>query len=244
MHRFFVTADSIAGPTVELTPQQAHQVRNVLRLAPPDRIIVLDNTGFEYEAELTTLHQEKLHARILHKRLVNTEPDTQLSLMPSLLPREKFEHILQKCTEVGVARFLPIVTRRSLIKDPKIKTAKLTRWRKIITEAAEQSHRGRIPHLAAPVTFADATRHFGDFDTVLLAWPRAENHDLRNILPPANPAKIALLIGPEGDFTDDEVTAARQKGAVPFSLGPRILRTETAAIVASALIIYQRRQTP
>ncbi len=157
MHRFFVTADSIAGPTVELTPQQAHQVRNVLRLAPPDRIIVLDNTGFEYEAELTTLHQEKLHARILHKRLVNTEPDTQLSLMPSLLPREKFEHILQKCTEVGVARFLPIVTRRSLIKDPKIKTAKLTRWRKIITEAAEQSHRGRIPHLAAPVTFADAT---------------------------------------------------------------------------------------
>lgn len=137
---------------------------------------------------------------------------------------------------------MPMVTERSIVRRPQaITPARLARWKGIVTEAAEQSGRGRIPQLERPVKFADALAGLSAFDRRLIASPQATGPTLRGLLQGGRtaPVGIALLIGPEGGFSDEEVAAACEKGAVAMSLGKRILRTETAAVVASALILYE-----
>jgi 16S rRNA (uracil1498-N3)-methyltransferase len=211
-------------------------------MAPGDQIIVLDNTGYEYAVAITELARQRAVGRITDKQPAQGEPRTQITVYQALLAREKFEWVVQKCTEVGVTRFVPVVTERSIVRRPQaITPARLARWRTIVTEAAEQSGRGRIPQLERPINFADALAGLGAFDRRLIASPQATGSSLRELLQAGRTeaVAIALLIGPEGGFSDEEVAAACEKGAVAMSLGKRILRTETAAVVASALILYE-----
>ena len=244
MNRFFISKSDIQSDEVVLGGDQAHQIRNVLRIKPDERIIVLDNTGCEYEVVLTSVDKEKTVGRIESQRPAAGEPQTRLTLYQSLLARDKFELVLQKCTEVGVSQFVPIVTQRSLVRDADTVTPKkLTRWRRIITEAAEQSHRGRIPDLAAPIKFEEALSQLNTFGYSLIASPGEQQMSLQKALRSNNkPQTIALLIGPEGGFTEQEKINAINAGAVPISLGPRILRTETAAMVTAALILHELHQ--
>jgi 16S rRNA (uracil1498-N3)-methyltransferase len=242
MHRFFVAEENLRGQQVVLTGRQAHQIRNVLRMKSGDHIIVLDNTGCEYTVALTKVGWQDVVCEVISKQQAQAEPRTQITLYQSLLAREKFEWVLQKCTEVGVASFVPIVTKRSIVRGQgAITPRKLSRWRDIITEAAEQSGRGRIPQLDAPVNFVDAVSRISDFDRCLIGSPGAAGSSVREILRNGNakPVTVALFIGPEGGFTDEEIADACSKGATAFSLGKRILRTETAAVVASAVILYE-----
>ena len=242
MHRFFMLQENFQGEQVVFTGQQAHQIRNVLRMGPGDHVIVLDNTGFEYTAILTKIDRQEVVGEMIYKQRAQGEPRTQITLYQGLLAREKFEWVLQKCTEVGAARFVPTVTERSIVRRPDTVTARrLSRWRRIITEAAEQSGRGRIPQLEAPVNFPDAVSELGGFDRCLIGSPQAGGPSLRELLRAGDtePVVVALLIGPEGGFTDEEVQLAQASGASPISLGRRILRTETAAVVASALILHE-----
>jgi len=242
MHRFFISGENLCGGQVVLSGRQAHQIRNVLRMAPGDQIIVLDNTGYEYVAAITDVARQRAVGRIMDKQPAQGEPRTQITLYQALLAREKFEWVLQKCTEVGVTRFVPVVTQRTIVRRADTITPhRLARWKGIVTEAAEQSGRGRIPQLECPVKLADALAGLRAFDRCLIASPQAVSRTLRELLQAggSGPAAIALLIGPEGGFSDEEITAACEKGAVAMSLGKRILRTETAAVVASALILYE-----
>ena len=241
MHHFFVTESGCKGDLVRLSAEQAHQVCHVLRLKPEDSIVVLDNSGFAYDVALTEVTKREATGRITGKRPASGEPRRQITLFQSLLARDKFEMVLQKGTEVGVSRFVPIQTDRSLLRAKQIDANKITRWQRILTEAAEQSHRGRIPEIEQPVGFAEALAQFGQFDRVLIAAPSDESPTLRQVLMQDDraPASVAILIGPEGGFTEQEVALAGEKGAVAISLGPRILRTETAAIVAPALVLYE-----
>jgi len=242
MHRFFVPQNSLHGQKVILTSQQAHQIRNVLRMGPGDHIIVLDNIGSEYTVALTKVGQQQVIGEVIYKQPAQGEPRTQITLYQSLLAREKFEWVLQKCTEVGVTRFVPMVTERSIVRRSITVTARrLSRWRRIVTEAAEQSGRGRIPQLEAPVNFGDAVSKLEGFDFCLIGSPQAAGQNLRKLLRTDNtiPVAVALLIGPEGGFTKQEVQLAQANGAIPISLGRRILRTETAAVVTTGLILYE-----
>jgi 16S rRNA (uracil1498-N3)-methyltransferase len=240
-NRFFVTESSLGEDFVRLSAEQAHQVCHVLRLRPEDSIVVLDNAGFEFDVTLTEVTGREVTGRITGKRPASGEPRRQITLFQSLLARDKFEMVLQKGTEVGVSRFVPVQTDRSLLRARQIDTRKMTRWRRILTEAAEQSHRGRIPDIEQPVGFAEALEQFGRFDRVLIAAPSDESPTLREALmqDDRGPASVAILVGPEGGFTEQEVTLASEKGAITISLGPRILRTETAAIIVPALILYE-----
>lgn len=243
MHRFFVTEENLRGKQVVFTGRQAHQIRNVLRMKSGDHVIVLDNTGCEYTVILTKVGRQNVVGEIVSKQQVQAEPRTQITLYQSLLAREKFEWVLQKCTEVGVTSFVPMVTERSIVRrTDAITSHKLSRWRDIITEAAEQSGRGRIPQLDAPVDFVDAVCRLSDFDRCLISSPAATGSSIREILQTGGtePVAVALFIGPEGGFTDKEVQLAEANSIKPVSLGSRILRTETAAVVASAVILYEQ----
>lgn len=239
LHRFFVLPERIRGEEVILA-EQAHQIRDVLRLKVGERIIVLDNEGWEYEVELTAAGRGEVRGKAVEKREATGEPEVRITLYQSLLAREKFELVLQKCTEIGVAGFVPVVTERSVVRDSGIKASRLRRWRRIIQEAAEQSHRGRQPELAAPVRFEDMLRGLDGFDVSLIASPGAKGKSLRDCLKGSVTAgTVALFVGPEGGFTEDEVGQACGSGAIAFGLGKRILRTETAAVVASSIILYE-----
>lgn len=245
MHRFFMLQENFQGKQVILTGHQAHQIRNVLRMGTGDLIIVLDNTGSEYTVLLTEIARQQIVGEVIDKQHAQGEPYTQITLYQSLLAREKFEWVLQKCTEVGVTRFVPMVTERSLVQRKDTITARrLCRWQRIITEAAEQSGRGLIPQLEGPVNFDIAVSGLGDFDRCLIGSAQPDSLSLKKVLQAGKtePVAIAVFIGPEGGFTDNEMQLARAKGVTPISLGPRILRTETAAVVTSALILYELQE--
>jgi 16S rRNA (uracil1498-N3)-methyltransferase len=245
MHRFFVSPEILHGEKVVIAGSQAHQIRDVLRMTSGDRIIVLDNTGYEYSVSLTKIEKREVSGEVISKNKSDAEPNVQITLFQSLLAREKFEWVLQKCTEVGVCSFVPVVTQRSIVRRSESVTAKkMSRWHSIITEAAEQSCRGRIPRLESPLNFSDVLTGLDNFDCSLFGSIQIGTPDLREIIKGRNSRmeKIALFIGPEGGFTEEEIADAGGRGAKALSLGKRVLRTETAAVVASSLILYELEQ--
>jgi 16S rRNA (uracil1498-N3)-methyltransferase len=243
-NRFFVPKSSFEGRRVRLSPEQAHQICHVLRLKPGEPIVVLDNEGTEYDVTLTTLDLQETAGEVVRQRPVHSEPAIEVVLFQSLLAREKFEWVLQKGTEVGVTRFVPVMTQRSIVRAKRVEEKKLARWEKILVEAAEQAHRGRVPRLDHAVRFDRIVEHLDRFDRCMIAVPGDGTSTLRKALGShkQTPSSVALLIGPEGGFTPEEVESARAGGAVPINLGPRVLRTETAAVVASALILHELGQ--
>jgi 16S rRNA (uracil1498-N3)-methyltransferase len=241
MDRFFVGYKNLRGEDVVLEGQQAHQIHNVLRKKAGEHIIVLDNLGWEYEVELRTTGKKEVTGSIVKKRKAEGEPAVEITLYQSMLSREKFELVLQKCTEVGVKRFVPIITERSIVRKESPKAAKTERWQRIIQEAAEQSGRGRIPELNKAIKFENAIAKLEDFDCKLMAHTQEQGESLRECLKNSRKKikSVALLIGPEGGFIEKEVQIARDNNISLISLGRRILRTETAAVIASSLILYE-----
>ncbi len=252
--RFFVSPDTVAnGETVMLTEAEVmHQMSRVLRLQPGDHVLLLDGQGLAYPVELTQVGRNQINGRILAVSPASGEPVRYaLTLYVSLLRAERFEWVLQKGTELGVTQFVPVVWSRTQATG---KTHKYPRWHKIIREAAEQSCRGKLPILAEPMDVAIAYQQAQPSPLSLLLWehPTAQGQPtptMREIIrqhiacpaPPASPDPIPMAIfsGPEGGITDNELTTAKEHGIIPVSLGPRILRAETAPIAATAAIIYE-----
>jgi 16S rRNA (uracil1498-N3)-methyltransferase len=156
--------------------------------------------------------------------------------------RDKVELILQKGTEVGVSKFSPFISSRSLVQSTALSDKRKLRWERIIREAAEQSHRGKLPALISPMRFKEClSANFDQHDLSLIAWEGAAATEgaLRESLKDFEGLKIALFIGPEGGFSDDEIGTAKKAGCQVISLGERILRMETAALVFPAIVLYQ-----
>lgn len=251
MHRFFVPPQSISRTGVAFSEQQAHQISNVLRLGPGDRVIVLDNSGWQYEVELAEVRTDNVTGSVRSKSLAGGEPRTKITLYQGLLRSQKFEHVLQKCTELGVATFVPTICERCVVANiSEASPAKLERWQRIIVEAAEQSGRGKLPVLHPATLFQQACEEVRGLS--LIAWEGEDLTSLRVFLRSNNVAKIDaedarpvtrpfslnIFIGPEGGFSSFEIQRAQAYGIVPVSLGPRILRAETAAIAATAITLY------
>ena len=232
MHHFFVT--DIQADRAVFSAEQAQQIGRVLRLQPGEWVMVLDNAGWQYEAELVEVGR-RVTAVLHHKQPAANEPTSQLTLYQALLKRDNFEWVLQKGTEIGVTRFVPLITARTVAQPPH----KADRWQRILTEAAEQSRRGRIPKLAEPLRLEDALHEAAQADVALLPWDGAVNETVARVLAGKRPSTIAVLIGPEGGWTEAEVANGRTHGIIPVTLGPRILRAETAAIVTAALVMQE-----
>ncbi len=237
MHRFFVPPDAIREDQVILPDSAARQAREVLRLAPGALIAILDNSGAEYRVELTTVGREGVAGRLVERLDRSNEPSTHLVLYQSLLKADKFEWVLQKCTELGVARFVPVVSARTIASD--VSRTKRARWERILIEAAEQSGRTRIPELDPVTPLIEALEQaYKRGGWALIPWEEERQIGLREVLKREGP--IHLFIGPEGGFTAEEIEAARGLGVISITLGPRILRAETAGLVAATAIFYDR----
>lgn len=248
MHRFFVPPSWIQGNQVTITGPLVHQIVRVLRMRPGDEVIILDNSGWEIQTRLVSVDRDAVKGAVLRRRLVSTEPRTKISLYQGVLKTHRFEFTLQKGTELGLVEFVPVVAERCVVRDLEAVEKRRRRWESIIQEAAEQCRRGRKPEVRPTAFFPQAceqARHSGGLS--LIPWEEESQTSLRSVLqqPPAGqerhwpPLTINLFIGPEGGFTADETAIARSYGLIPVTLGPRILRAETAGIVAAAAILYE-----
>lgn len=236
LNRFFLSPDALEADRVIFPAEQSHQIRRVLRLQAGDRVVVLDGTGAELIVRLDTV-QSTAAGTVEERRWNRAEPHTRVVLYQGLLKGAKLEMVLQKCTEIGVAGFVPVVTARSVPSD--MSAAKQRRYEVIIREAAEQSRRGVLPALSPVMSFGDAVQRAAADGSVILPFEGSEAVGLREIRRSSGEKTIGLFVGPEGGFSDDEVELVRGVGARIVTLGPRILRAETAAIVSAALVLAQ-----
>ncbi|HEY1291499.1 MAG TPA: RsmE family RNA methyltransferase [Chloroflexota bacterium] len=231
-HRFWVAAEQLAGERVRFTDEQARQLQHVLRLRAGDEVRVFD--GKTRVDRLVRL-REDFEGLIVGEAPQAPEPRTCLVVYPALLQRDKFELVLQKLTELGVSAIAPVLTARSLVREAPDER-RVTRWRAILREAAEQCGRGVVPELLPAAPLAKALENAAGRLVMASVSERCQ------ALPAALadlPQQVALFVGPEGGFTPEEVRCAREAGASVVTLGPRVLRAETAALLAAGLVLYE-----
>ena len=241
MQRFFVNRQCIDHESIILEGDIIHQIRNVLRLQSGERIVVFDNDGLEYTVILDKVEKNQVKGTICNTKQA-VESAIKITLYQALLKSDRFEFVLQKCTEIGVSIFVPVVCERCVARKPGAN--KVERWEKVIREAAEQSGRGILPVLKSTVSFDNACH--SSVGLSLIAGVGLNSLPLRELLRSSthqgDPVKINIFIGPEGGFTANELEIAQSCGVHKVTLGPRILRAETAGLVASTVVLYEYRE--
>lgn len=248
MRSFFLDEDHGSletGDEITLTGNLYNHVINSLRHSLGEKLILLNGKGLEYEVEIKEIGEQSARCQILDVSKAGGEPEIAIYIAQALAKKDNFEQVLQKATEVGAAGFYPLETNRTVVKVKKSKLdKKLSRWEKIILEAARQSERGKVPELNEPIRLEELISRFDEFDLVLLAHARDKQMSLKEALASgkfAQDQKVLLLVGPEGGFNSTEIDKIlSQDNAVAFNLGPRILRTETVAPLVTGLILYER----
>jgi 16S rRNA (uracil1498-N3)-methyltransferase len=229
--RFFVTEPLVAG-TRQLRGAEAHHLLHVLRIGVGQTVTLFDGNGLEASAELTGVANGIAELTVGELRSSNNEPVVSLVLAAAVPKGDRFAWLIEKATELGVRRFVPLVTERSIVIPGE---GKLEKMRRTIVEASKQCRRNRLMELAAPVPWPEfVVREFA-VSPGWVAHAAGEMIDL-GILPAEGP--LVAAVGPEGGFTDAELDLAVQAGARLVSLGPRVLRIETAALTMAALLTH------
>jgi 16S rRNA (uracil1498-N3)-methyltransferase len=225
-----------AGQQLLLEGSAANHLMRVLRLRSGDALTVFDGSGGEFAARVAQFRRETVVVSVQEHRALERESPLSLTLAQGISRGERMDWIVQKATELGVSRIVPVFTKRSVVRlDEKQAERKLQHWRAIAVAACEQCGRNRIPTLAAPVDFFEVIAPDPSGCDRLLLSPTGDLRidDLEGVR-----AEITVLIGPEGGLEDSEHEAAMAAGFKAVRLGPRVLRTETAAV--AALTIIQR----
>ncbi len=238
MTRFFVDADRITGSTIEFDSRDSHHMAVVLKRRSGDSVLVCDGRGTEYLVTLDQVSKNAVVGRVTDMYRLATEPKTKVTVAQAL-PKtlEKLEWVLQHGTELGAVAFIPFYSSRSR-EDWQRLVPKRERWQEIVRSAAEQSRRAYCPIVQPIVSFEDVTAASSKYDIALFAYENEVQTSLRSVMEQRQAINILVIVGPEGGFTDAETKTALNNGARSITLGPRILRTETAALCMLSQIYY------
>jgi 16S rRNA (uracil1498-N3)-methyltransferase len=244
--RFYAPPEDINGPIVILPTQETHHLMHVLRMTPGDEAFVFDGDGNEYRCTFRRVEDNRAELEITDSLTDVVESLVDLTLAPALAKGDKFDFIVQKATELGVNRITPLMTRYADVRlDENQKVSRTERWRRISLESMKQCGRRRLVQITEPLsiyqfmsliersTKSGAVRP----DQTLLLFSERGGVGVTEALREASIARsVVALVGPEGGWSDDELEALNDYGCKPVTLGPRIIRTETAALVAITLI--------
>jgi 16S rRNA (uracil1498-N3)-methyltransferase len=237
--RFHLSAAAWASPHLTLTHDEAQHCSRVMRKQPGDMIEIFDGAGRVAVCEITQVSKSEVQAQITSETRV--EPfQTAIHLLPALIKAEPFEWMLEKAVELGAASVQPVITERTIVHLDAAQTEKkLAKWRRHMIESAKQCHTPFVPELKARIAFAASLKIQADFKLI----PALSEHTrtLKQALPASKPSSVAVLIGPEGDFTTEEEAQAFSEGFVPITLGALVLRAETAAIATLAILGHELR---
>jgi 16S rRNA (uracil1498-N3)-methyltransferase len=243
MSRLFIYQDLNINDEIVVSGEDVHHIIRVLRYRPGDVMRISDGRNVESLGVISDIDTRGLEIKlkiIAKNKFKENKPF--ITLLQGLPKGEKFDWILQKNTEIGVSKFIPIVTQRTVVNivQSKLKRRK-ERWEKIVKEAAKQSMRIDIPEVNQVLSFDSGLQEIKNHQLSIIPWEQEKKTSLKKIMKDIdkNISRIAVFIGPEGGFSPDEVEKAKAAGAVPVSLGPRILRTETAAVATCSVIAYE-----
>ncbi|MBU0687408.1 MAG: 16S rRNA (uracil(1498)-N(3))-methyltransferase [Candidatus Margulisbacteria bacterium] len=238
--RFFIAKENMDPAKAIVTGKDAHHLIHVLRKKIGDKLEIIDSQANCYQAEITKIEDEKVTCKLIEKKKSKNELPVKVTLFQCLPKHKKMDFIIEKCTELGATQIIPVVSERSIPKLDADKAAKkVTRWNEIARSAAEQSGRATLPTVASPISFAEAIKQ-GSFDLKVIPWETEGRNSLKKILKEYPQIKnIAVYIGPEGGFSHAEIELAKNQNIFPVTLGPRILRTETAGIYILSSLSYE-----
>ncbi len=245
MHRFYLPSEAWT-PVPALSDSEAHHARNVLRLQSGDKVVLFDGRGREMTAEITALDGREIALRKLHEN--RTPPlRCQITLGQAIPKGKNMDLIVQKAVEIGAAEIVPIISDRTIVRLDRDDAAnKQAKWQTIAIEAAKQCGQNWLPQVETPRTMVEFFAGRAPYDLQLIGSLQSDALHLKKILAEyaeahggQRPVRVLMLIGPEGDFTPAELNLARSHGCRPITLGPIILRVETAAIYCLSVLSYE-----
>lgn len=242
MDRFFVGKNNInlENKTCIIEGEDVKHISKVLRCRIGEELEICDNDNNEYICEITNIDKSQVELNIVEVVNIKRESDLKIKVYQGLPKGPKMEMILQKLTEVGVDEIILVQTKRTVVKvDDKKEDKKIERWERIIYEAAKQSKRGKIPKLRGVLSFKEALADMKENDFNIAPYENERTKSIKQAIKGVDIKNIGIFVGPEGGFEDTEIKAIEEIGGQSVSLGPRILRTETASLVASSIVLYE-----
>lgn len=241
MRRFFIEQTKITSTKIFITGSDAAHIKKVLRMKSGDRIGLFDGRGFEYEARIENLLAGSVEVSITKRFLSASESPVQIIVAQALLKDKKMDILARQLTEIGITKLIPFTSIRSVPRpDKKRLSERRKRWEKIAIEALKQCRRGHVTEIGETITFNDVIKIDDECDLKIVFWENESKpiSDAVQQVHDRHYRKILAVLGPEGGFSEKEIEDARACGFVTASLGPRILRAETAAVAACTILQY------
>lgn len=241
MRRFFIPARNIANNVPEIVGSDARHIAQVLRMKPAEMVELFDGSGWAYEARLETVHPQCVKVVVTRRFPCPCESPLNLAVATGYLKDKKMDTLARALTELGVARWVPFFAKRSVPSpSPKRLAARRQRWQKISLEAVKQCERGRLMDVDLTPDFGRTLEAAQNYDLKLIFWERGgADQRLPRRAAAGESTSAFILLGPEGGFDPHETAAAQAAGFISVSLGPRILRAETAVLSACTLVQYR-----
>jgi 16S rRNA (uracil1498-N3)-methyltransferase len=250
MHRFYLPPQQCRDPILRLTDREAHHATHVLRVRRGERVAVLDGAGHEFLCEVKDLERDAVQLAVVHQQFVPPLP-CQITLLQAIPKGKLFEFIVQKTTELGVARVVPILSERVVTQlDEEDGAQKTDKWRHVAVEAIKQCGSPWLPQIESPVTPKQFLARKENIELPLIASLQPDRRHPRECFREFQaehgrlPASACVWIGPEGDFTPAEMNTIKAEGALPITLGRLVLRSETAAVYCLSILNYELQATP
>lgn len=242
MYQFFVESHAIVGNRVHITGKDVNHIKNVLRMHEGEELAVSNGEdGKEYRCGILSLTEEEVLCEVRFVKEDAVELPSKIYLFQGLPKADKMELIIQKAIELGAYEIVPVATDRAVVKlDEKKAKNKIVRWQGIAEAAAKQSKRALVPKVANVLSFKEALLQAKEFDVKLIPYEMAEDMAYtRSLFEKLRPGQsVAVFIGPEGGFSEKEISLAKEAGVLPITLGKRILRTETAGMTVLSILMY------
>lgn len=243
MHKFFVSENNIFSDMAMIEGEDVKHIYKVLRLKEGDKVNINDCNGNEFLGTIDYIDKSKVEVKLLEELKLNNEPPIEVYLYQGLPKASKMDLIVQKCTELGIREITPIVTDRvaSSINDIKRESKKLDRWNRIAFEACKQNKRTLIPKVKDIMSMDELKEQLKEMDLIVVPYENAENYGIKQMIKniKSEVKKVGIIIGPEGGFEQEEIEGLKNMEAQIVTLGPRILRTETAGFTCLALLMYE-----
>lgn len=241
MSRFYAPPESVFGEKIILRGREAHHAKDVMRLKAGDGITVFDGTGKEYSGVIDKVLKEEIIIKI-SKTSEGKPDDRRLALVQAIPKLNKMDAIVEKATELGVERIMPVITARTIVQADKSKAGlKAARWRKIAVTASKQCGRMTVPEIDDIMRFEDCLPFITGYEIAVIPCLCEGTESIRTVLKGSGAKSAVAFIGPEGDFTEAEVKSARANGVIPVSLGREVLRSDTAAVAVLSVLNYELR---
>lgn len=241
MNRFFCSSEVISKDKIIIHDKgQIHHARNVLRLKTNDRLAVFDEKGNEYITEIEEISVKNMTLKIREKHQSGSKDEFSITIGCAIPKKSKMDDIIDKLTQLGVDKIIPLITERVIVKlDKDKKSQRQKRWQKIALSASKQSQRNTIPLVEAVVDFQEIIRSAQDFDLKLIPNLTGERRTLKEALAGKKPKSALVLIGPEGDFSPEEISMAMKAGFIPVTFGDFVFRVETACLYIASVLNYE-----